>query len=68
MNEQATITAAMIETMTDAVAVNSAAATNGIAMKGEIDGYQVWFDLSGRDHDDPDTYTIANIINVDPID
>jgi hypothetical protein len=58
------ITAEQIARMTDADIVNHAKATEGVAMRAEVDGMAVYFDLGGREIDDDAVYTPDNVIAV----
>jgi hypothetical protein len=62
------ITAEQIARMTDAVMVNHAKADGGVAMRAEVDGLAVYFDLSGREIDDESVYVPENVIAVHPLD
>ena len=65
MNE---ITAEQISRMTDAIMVNHAKATEGVAMRAEVDGLAVFFDLAGREIDDGSVYVPENVIAVNFLD
>jgi len=67
MNDM-TITAEQIARMTDADIVNHAKATEGVAMRAEVDGMAVYFDLGGRETDDEAVYVPENVIAVNFLD